>query len=201
MFELPKLPYEYNALEPYLDARTMEIHHSKHHQTYVNKLNEGLADWPDLLTKDVAELVRDLDNLPAEARTTVRNHGGGHLNHSLFWKSMQAGIKNNAPAGKILEQINQNFEGFGMFKKKFAGEAGKLFGSGWCWLVKDQEGKLSIVSTHNQDNPVSQGLMIILGLDVWEHAYYLKYQNKRPDYIEAWWNVINWDEVGKRLDW
>ncbi len=201
MFELPKLPYSYDALEPYIDAQTMEVHHTKHHQTYVNKLNEGLAEFSDLLNKDVAELVRDLDKLPEAVKKVVRNHGGGHLNHSLFWKSMQSGSADNKPSGKILEAIVESFGSFDEFKKLFGEEAAKLFGSGWVWLVRDSDGKLKIVTTANQDNPLTQGLMFILGLDVWEHAYYLKYQSKRPDYVSAWWAVVNWSEVEKRLDW
>lgn len=198
MFTLPKLPYGYNALEPYIDARTMEIHYTKHHQTYVTKLNEGLAELPDLLKKDLSELVRDLNKLPEQVQKIVRNHGGGHLNHSLFWTSLRPGQEGNGPDGKIMELTNTCFGDFDSFKQQFSDEATKLFGSGWVWLVKDAD-KLKIVSTVNQNNPISNGQDPLLGLDVWEHAYYLKYQNKRAEYVEAWWQLVNWTEVGSRL--
>lgn len=199
MFDLPELSYSYDALEPYIDAKTMEIHHTKHHQTYVTKLNEGLVNFKDLLAKDITELVKNLGSLPTEVKTVVRNHGGGHLNHSLFWKSMWGGNPSNAPSGKISEVLSQSFGSWSDFKTQFTNAAGKLFGSGWVWLVKNNVNDLEILTTANQDNPISDGHLPLLGLDVWEHAYYLKYQNKRLDYIEAWWQVVNWPEVQKRL--
>ena len=193
--KLPDLPYQYSALEPHIDAKTMEIHHSKHHATYVNKLNEALAKHPELESKELPELLKDLNKIPEDIRTAVRNHGGGHLNHSFFWKIMTP--KSTPPKGKILEAINQKFSSFDKFKEQFTNTATTLFGSGWTWLTVDNKGELKIETTPNQDNPISQGRTAILGLDVWEHAYYIKHQNKRADYIVAWWNVVNWDEVNK----
>jgi len=196
MFELPKLPYAYNALEPFIDAQTMELHHSKHHQTYVTKLNEALVSAPDLQSKSVEELLASLNSIPESIRTAVRNHGGGHLNHSFFW-SIMGPAKGVEPSGELADSIKKDFGDFSNFKEMFTKAAAGLFGSGWVWLVKDANNKLSIIPTSNQDSPISQGLKPILCLDIWEHAYYLKYQNKRPDYIAAWWNVVNWEKVAE----
>ncbi|HXF44374.1 MAG TPA: superoxide dismutase [Candidatus Paceibacterota bacterium] len=191
--ELPKLPYAYDALEPWIDARTMEIHHGKHHQGYVDKLNAALEKFPDLQEKSLEELFGNLDNVPPEVRMAVRNQGGGHFNHSLFWKVM--GPKTGGePKGDLAGAIEKKFGNFATFKEQFSAAASGVFGSGWAWLVM-KNGELEIMTTPNQDNPLMQGMKPILGLDVWEHAYYLKYQNKRPDYITAWWNVVNWGEL------
>lgn len=196
--ELPKLPYAYDALEPHLDARTMEIHYSKHHQGYVNKLNAALADYPNLQKKTVEELLRAIDKVPDAIRTAVRNNGGGHANHSLFWTIMKKG-GGGEPRGKLADAINSTFGDFAKMKQVFSDAAANRFGSGWAWLLVE-DGRLGVESTPNQDSPFMERKRPILGLDVWEHAYYLKYQNRRPEYIQAWWNVINWDEVGRRLD-
>jgi len=196
-FELPPLPYEYAALEPHIDARTMEIHHGKHHQGYVDKLNTALEKYPDLQKKTVEELLSDLDSIPEEIRTAVRNSGGGHANHSLFWPLMSP-TGGGEPEGELAEEINKAFGGFAGFREQFSAAAGSVFGSGWAWLVSGREG-LAIVTTPNQDSPVSSGQRPILGLDVWEHAYYLNYQNRRLDYIKAWWNVVNWDQAGRNF--
>jgi Fe-Mn family superoxide dismutase len=194
-YSLPKLPYAVDALEPYIDARTMEIHHAKHHQTYVDKLNAAVGDYPELKTLHVEDLLKRLDTIPEKIRTAVRNHGGGHANHSFFWPMLK---KNVAFGGPVADAVNRHFGGYDAFKQQFSSAAGLLFGSGWAWLaVKD--GRLEIVTTANQDSPLSQGRTPILGLDVWEHAYYLKYQNRRPEYIEAFFNVINWDQVNAYL--
>ena len=193
--ELPKLPYEYSALEPYVDAESMEIHYSKHHQAYVNNLNAALEKYPELQEKDIKDLVADLNAVPEDIRGAVRNNGGGHLNHSMFWKMMKK-AEGQAPEGELLTAINEKFGSFDEFKSVFAKAGATRFGSGWAWLVV-KDGKLDVVSTPNQDNPITDGLTPILGLDVWEHAYYLKYQNRRPEYIENWFNVVNWDEVAK----
>ena len=195
-FELPKLPYDYKALEPHIDARTMEIHHTKHHQTYVNNLNAAIEKAPELQGKSLDDLMRGINSVPESVRTAVRNNGGGHWNHSLFWQIMGPG-KGGEPSGKLADAINGAFGDFSKFKEQFAAAGTGRFGSGWAWLINDG-GKLSITSTPNQDNPLMEGKTAILGLDVWEHAYYLKYQNKRPDYIAAWWNVVNWDAVAER---
>ncbi len=195
---LPPLPYAYDALEPHIDARTMEIHYTKHHQTYVTKLNEALEKYPQLADKSAEELIADLDMVPEDIRTAVRNHGGGHVNHSFFWEIMSPS-GGGEPKGKLKEAMDKAFGSFEKFKEQFAAAAASRFGSGWAWLIADA-GVLSIVSTPNQDSPITDGKMPILGLDVWEHAYYLKYQNKRPDYVTAWWNVVNWTEVGKRFE-
>ena len=201
-YELPKLPYDYKALEPHIDARTMEIHYSKHHQAYVTNLNNAIKGKADLERKSVEDLIRDLNSVPEDIRTAVRNNGGGHANHSFFWKIMgpKAG---GEPKGKLADDIKSTFGGFDQFKEKFADAGVKRFGSGWAWLIKNTGGKLEVVSTANQDSPLmgkaiagAEG-MPILGVDVWEHAYYLNYQNRRPDYIKAWWNVVNWDAVAK----
>ncbi len=195
--ELPALPYAFDALEPHIDARTMEIHHDRHHAAYVNNLNAALDKHPELFEKSLDELLASLDSVPEDIRGAVRNNGGGHANHTLFWELMS---KNGggAPTGALAEAINSTFGSFDSFKEEFAKAATTRFGSGWAWLVVDG-GKLSITSTPNQDTPVMEGKTPILGLDVWEHAYYLNYQNKRPDYIAAFWNVVNWDEVSKRF--
>ena len=193
-YELPKLPYDYGALEPHIDARTMEIHHTKHHQTYINNLNAALEKHPEQGERSLEDLLKDLSSVPEDIRAAVRNNGGGHVNHSLFWTVMGPG--GGEPAGELLEGINASFGSLDGFKEEIAKAATTRFGSGWAWLSVDGSGNLVVTSTPNQDNPVSEGLKPILGLDVWEHAYYLKYQNRRPDYIAAWWNVVNWAEVG-----
>lgn len=194
---LPALPYAYTALEPHFDAQTMEIHHTKHHQTYIDKLNAALEKHPELQTKTVEELVADLDLVPEDIRTAVRNHGGGHLNHSMFWESLSA--NGGEPTGELEKTLTQAFGSIEEFKAKFTEKATLQFGSGWAWLVKDGD-TLAVVSTPNQDNPVTDGKTPILGLDVWEHAYYLKYQNRRAEFIKAFWNVVNWSEVARRLN-
>ena len=188
---LPKLPYAYDALEPYIDARTMEIHHSKHHQAYITNLNAAIKDNAALNSLGVEQLVSNLNQVPENIRTVVRNHGGGHANHSFFWAMLK---KDVAPAGPVVDAINKKFGSFDSFKDGFSSAAVKQFGSGWAWLVVDN-GELDIVATPNQDNPLSSGKVPILGVDVWEHAYYLLYQNRRPDYVAAFFNVINWDKV------
>ncbi len=195
--QLPSLPYDFAALEPHIDAQTMQIHHGKHHQAYVNNLNAALEKAPALAGKSVEELVGNLSAVPEDIRTAVRNNGGGHLNHSLFWKWMAPGA-GGAPTGALADAINGAFGGFDKFKEELKKAGVGRFGSGWAWLV-DSGGKLSIESTANQDSPLMEGKKAILGVDVWEHAYYLKYQNRRPDYITAWWNVVNWAEVAKHL--
>ncbi|WP_238916791.1 superoxide dismutase [Clostridium sp. YIM B02555] len=193
--ELPQLEYKYNALEPYIDENTMTIHHSKHHATYVNNLNAALENYPELQNKSVEELVKDLESVPADIRTAVRNNGGGHFNHSLFWKLLSP--NGGKEKGALLEAINAKFGSFDAFKETFAKAAATRFGSGWAWLVVNKDKELEVVSTANQDSPVSEGLKPVLALDVWEHAYYLKYQNRRPDYVGAWWSVVNWDFANK----
>lgn len=197
MFALPELGYEYNALEPHIDAATMEIHHSKHHSTYVTKLNEALEKYPDHSNKTVEELLANTNNLPDEIKAAVINNGGGHYNHSLFWETMKPGGA-DAPSGKFLDAITTEFGSLDELKTKVMDAGLARFGSGWSWLV-DNAGKLEVYSTPNQDSPIMEGKTPILGVDVWEHAYYLKYQNKRPDYLAAWWNVVNWDVVESRL--
>lgn len=198
-FTLPELPYSYDAIEPHIDARTMEIHHTKHHQTYTDKLNAALEGHDDLASKSIEDILADLDGVPEDIRTAVRNHGGGYANHNLFWTIMGPNA-GGAPSGKLAEAIEKSLGGFESFKKNFTETASTIFGSGWAWLTADSSGELVITSTPNQDTPISQGQHPILGLDVWEHAYYLKYQNKRPDYIAAWWNVVNWQEVARRFE-
>jgi Fe-Mn family superoxide dismutase len=193
-YELPSLPYAYNALEPFIDAQTMEIHHTKHHQTYVTKLNEALALHPELDDKPLDWLLANMQSVPEDIRPAVRNHGGGHWNHSMFWEIMKP-AGSGLGLGDLATAIDSTFGDFQAFQEAFNKAATSQFGSGWAWLVSDSTGKLSVISTANQDNPISQGLKPILGLDVWEHAYYLKYQNKRPDYITAWWNIVNWEKV------
>jgi Fe-Mn family superoxide dismutase len=199
-FTLPKLPYAFDALEPAIDAKTMEIHHDKHHAAYVNNLNAALAKHPDLLAKPIVELVRDYNKLPMELQTPVRNNGGGHLNHSWFWQMMTK-PGGAGPKGELLKAIDASFGNIDGFKKEFSAAAGSQFGSGWAWLVKgkDKEKPLVIIKAANQDNPVSIGRTVLLGVDVWEHAYYLKYQNKRADYVNAWYSVVNWDYVSHLL--
>lgn len=206
-YELPQLPYGYDALEPYIDSKTMEIHHTKHHQTYVNKLNEALATVSaEVADKPLEDLLRTLDEVPESIRTAVRNHGGGHSNHSFFWTIMGPAANSATRAlgpdekSKIGGVITETFGGVKQFQVQFSKAAASVFGSGWAWLVQDQGGKLMITTTPNQDSPFMHQQKPILGLDVWEHAYYLKYQNKRPDYIDAWWNVVNWKAVEDRLE-
>jgi Fe-Mn family superoxide dismutase len=198
-FELPKLPYAYDALEPHIDARTMEIHHSKHHQGYTNNLNAALDKHPELAPKTVGELLRDLDSIPEDIRTAVRNNGGGFKNHKIFWTIMSPD-GGGEPDGALAAAINTAFGDFATFKDTFLTAAVTRFGSGWAWLSKKADGGLVVTSTPNQDTPLMDGLFPLLGLDVWEHAYYLKYQNRRADYISAWWNVVNWDEVSRRFE-
>jgi superoxide dismutase, Fe-Mn family len=194
---VPPLPYAFDALEPYIDKLTMEIHHDKHHGAYVTNLNKALEGHADLQALSIEDLLTRLDRVPENIRATVRNNGGGHMNHSMFWKIMKKG-GGGEPKGKLAEAIRSSFGSFADFKTKFSQAGVTRFGSGWAWLlVKD--GKLAIDSTPNQDNPVMNGAKPVMGLDVWEHSYYLKYQNRRPDYIEAWWNVVNWEEIERNL--
>ena len=195
-YTLPDLPYDYSALEPHIDAKTMEIHHTKHHQTYVDKLNAALEGHEDLFTPNIDDLMRNFSSVPASIQTPVRNHGGGHANHSFFWPIL-SGDGGGEPSGDVASAIESAFGSFKEFQDKFTTTATNHFGSGWAWLVVDG-GNLDVISLPNQDSPLIEGKTPILGLDVWEHAYYLKYQNRRPEYIEAFWNVINWDEVSRR---
>ena len=194
-YKLPELPYAFDALEPYIDARTMEIHHGKHHATYVSNVNAALEPQSELQKKSIGQLVADLNKVPEGIRTAVRNNGGGHYNHSLFWAVMKKG-GGGEPKGDLAQAIKSTFGSFAAFKEKFAGAAKTRFGSGWAWLHLSG-GKLVVGSTPNQDSPLMEGGTPILGLDVWEHAYYLKYQNRRPEYVEAWWNLVNWDQVAE----
>jgi Fe-Mn family superoxide dismutase len=196
-FTLPPLPYAFNALEPHIDAKTMEIHHGKHHQTYVNNLNAALEKASDWQNKSIDDLISDIDRLPQSVRAAVRNNGGGHWNHSIFWQLMSPN-GGGEPQGDVAQALTDTFGGFANFKEQFATAATGRFGSGWAWLINDRR-RLSVMSTANQDNPLMEGKHVLLGLDVWEHAYYLKYQNRRPDYIAAWWNVVNWEEVNRRF--
>jgi Fe-Mn family superoxide dismutase len=195
--ELPALPYDTAALEPHIDATTMQIHHGKHHNAYVAKLNGALEKHPELGSKSADELITDLGAVPEDIRGAVRNNGGGHVNHTMFWEIMGPG-KGGAPSGALADAINAAFGDFATFQQQLENAGATRFGSGWAWLVKS-DGKLAVMSTPNQDNPMSEGKRPILGVDVWEHAYYLKYQNRRPDYLKAWWNVVNWDAVAARL--
>jgi len=195
-YQLPALPYAFDAPEPHIDAKTMEIHHDKHHATYVNKLNEATASHPDLQAKPVEDLLRGIDQVPEQIRGAVRNHGGGHANHSLFWQIMGPNA-GGTPSGELADAIQQAFGSFESCKEKLTNAAANQFGSGWGWLVVSG-GKLDVIARPNQDSPLMEGKTPILGVDVWEHAYYLKYQNRRPDYLAAWWNTINWPEVAKR---
>jgi Fe-Mn family superoxide dismutase len=198
IYTLPKLDYSFEALEPYIDAKTMEIHYTKHHQAYVDNLNKALEKHPEVADRPLEELLANPEGAPEEIRSAVRNHGGGHFNHSLFWKMMapQAG---GEPSGKIGEAITKSFGDFGKFKELFGAAAMGRFGSGWAWMTMDK-GQLKIESTPNQDSPLMEGKKPLLGVDVWEHAYYLKYQNRRKDYIDAWWNVVNWQEVERKFN-
>ena len=193
-YTLPPLPYAYDALEPYIDARTMEIHHNKHHQAYIDNLNAALAKHPQIAEIPLYDLLSNLDQVPHDIRTAVQNNGGGHYNHTFFWPIMSPN-GGGEPKGRLADEINKNFGSFETFKERFNTAAKSVFGSGWAWLGIDKTGQLVIISMPNQNAPLMQGLKPILGLDVWEHAYYLKYQNKRPDYITAWWSVVNWDQV------
>ncbi|CAN5698254.1 MAG: superoxide dismutase [Gemmatimonadetes bacterium] len=195
---LPDLPYDYSALEPHIDEQTMRIHHTKHHQTYVNNLNDALQGHEDLQNMDLERLLRDIENVPQDIRTKVRNNGGGHHNHTLFWQIMRPN-GGGEPGGALGEEMRSAFGDFGSFRDQFANAAKGRFGSGWAWLVRGEGGRLQVIDTANQDSPLMMGYTPILGLDVWEHAYYLNYQNRRPDYIEAWWNVVNWEEVTRRF--
>jgi Fe-Mn family superoxide dismutase len=195
---LPALPYDFGALEPHIDTQTMQIHHGKHHQTYVTNLNAALDKHPDLHNKSLDDLMRGVNSVPDDIKTAVRNNGGGHWNHSLFWKLM-APNAGGAPGGAIADAINSSFGNFDKFKEQFQAAGVGRFGSGWAWLI-DNGGKLEITSTPNQDNPLMEGKKAILGVDVWEHAYYLKYQNRRADYLGAWWNIVNWNEVKRLLE-
>jgi superoxide dismutase, Fe-Mn family len=195
-FKLPELPYAFDALEPHIDARTMEIHHGKHHATYVTKLNEALEKHQKLQGKSIEELLRGIDSIPDDIRTAVRNNGGGHANHAMFWEIMGPG-GGGEPTGELADAIGKAFGSFQEFKQKIAAAGTGQFGSGWAWLVASGNG-IEVYSTPNQDSPLMKGHRPIMGVDVWEHAYYLKYQNRRPDYLEAWWNTVNWDEVGRR---
>lgn len=192
---LPKLPYAYDALEPFIDEQTMEIHHGKHHQTYVDKLNKALEKYPKLQGKSAEELLKNLELIPEDIRTAVRNHGGGHANHSFFWQILKKDVE---PSGEILKVINKKFNGIDNFKTEFSNKAVGLFGSGWCWLVLNGK-ELEIITTQNQDSPVSQGKIPVLGLDLWEHSYYLKYQNRRNEYIKSFWNIVNWKKVNENF--
>ena len=194
---LPSLPYAFDALEPHIDAKTMEIHHGKHHQAYVTNLIAALDKHPELHSKSVEDLLRDIGAVPEDIRTAVRNNGGGHANHSMFWQVMGPG-GGGAPTGAIADAVNSSFGGFDKFKEEVKKAGVGRFGSGWAWVL-DQGGKLVVESSANQDSPLMEGKKIVFGVDVWEHAYYLKYQNRRPDYLDAWWNVVNWAEINKRL--
>jgi Fe-Mn family superoxide dismutase len=196
MHKLPELGYAYDSLEPFIDAQTMEIHHTKHHQAYVNNLNNALDKYPELQEKSIEDVLKNIRNVPDDIRQTVINNGGGHANHSFFWQILSKdGSKE--PVDGLKEAIDNMFEGFDTFKAKFSEAAVKRFGSGWAWLVVNDSGNLEVYSTANQESPLMEGKKPLLGLDVWEHAYYLKYQNRRPEYIEAFWNVVNWDKVGE----
>jgi len=198
-FELPPLPYAYNALEPTIDEETMHLHHDKHHQAYVTNLNNALQGQDALANLSIEDLVRRINEVPENIRTAVRNNGGGHVNHTMFWEIMTPGGAKE-PTGDLASAINQAFGSFDAFKTQFNDAGTKRFGSGWAWLVVAQGGALQVLSTANQDSPLMDGQYPVMGNDVWEHAYYLKYQNRRPDYLAAWWNVVNWDEVAKRYE-
>jgi Fe-Mn family superoxide dismutase len=197
-YELPPLPYPFDALEPHIDAKTMEIHHDKHHQAYITNANNALKDYPQLAAKPVEELIADLSAVPEAIRTAVRNNAGGHANHSFFWLILGPNA-GGSPKGKLADAITSTFGSFDQFKEKFQAAGAGRFGSGWAWLVINKAGSLEISSTPNQDSPIMDGLKPVFGVDVWEHAYYLKYQNRRPDYLKAVWNVINWDAVGEHF--
>ena len=199
VYELPPLPYDYNALEPYIDEQTMHLHHDKHHAAYVTNLNNALKDRSGHPDVSAEELIRRLHEVPEDIRTAVRNNGGGHVNHTMFWQIMKPN-GGGEPTGALASAIQDTFGSFDAFKAAFNDAGVKRFGSGWAWLVLDRNGKLSVTSTANQDNPQTDGLHPVMGNDVWEHAYYLKYQNRRPDYLNAWWNVVNWEEVARRYE-
>ena len=196
---LPPLPYDYNALEPHIDAQTMRFHHDNHHATYVKNLNAALEKYPNLKTQSVEQLITNLNGVPEAIRTVVRNNGGGHVNHTMFWNIMKPN-GGGEPTGAIAEAIKTNFGDFATFKKQFNEAGTKRFGSGWVWLVRSKDGKFKITTTPNQDSPLIDGNYPIMGNDVWEHAYYLKYQYRRAEYLTAWWNVLNWDEINRRLE-
>ena len=196
---LPDLKYAYNAFEPYIDAETMEIHHTRHHQAYIDKLNKALEGFADLSDKPVEALIKDIDALPESIRTAVRNHGGGHANHTFFWSILGPG-HSGTPNGKIAAALESSFGSFTEFKRIFSDAAMNRFGSGWAWLVRDKNGGLAVDSTANQDSPLMSGRIPLLGIDVWEHAYYLKYQNRRADYVEAFWHVVDWNEVEEKFN-
>ena len=196
-FELPPLPYDYSALEPYIDEQTMHLHHDKHHQAYVTNLNNALQGQSQFENLPIEELIRRINEVPETIRTAVRNNGGGHLNHSMFWQIMKPN-GGGEPTGPLASAVTSTFGSFDNFKTQFNDAGVKRFGSGWAWLVMDRAGALSVISTANQDSPLMDGMLPIMGNDVWEHAYYLKYQNRRPDYLAAWWNVVNWDEIARR---
>jgi Fe-Mn family superoxide dismutase len=198
-FELPPLPYDYNALEPYIDTQTMQIHHDKHHQAYVTNLNNALQGQDQLASMPVDDLLRNINQVPDSIRTAVRNNAGGHSNHTMFWNIMKPN-SGGQPTGDLASAIQQVFGSFDAFKAALNDAGTKRFGSGWAWLVLDSSGKLQVISTANQDSPLMDGLYPVMGNDVWEHAYYLKYQNRRPEYLNAWWNVVNWDEVARRYE-
>ena len=195
-FEVPPLPYDYNALEPYIDTQTMQLHHDKHHAAYVNNLNAAVNNT-QFASMNVDDILRHINDVPQNIRTTVQNNGGGHSNHSMFWAIMKPN-GGAQPTGALANAINQTIGSFDQYNSAFNYAGAKRFGSGWAWLVLDQNGKLSVISTANQDSPLMQGLYPVMGNDVWEHAYYLKYQNRRPEYLAAWWNVVNWDEIARR---
>lgn len=198
-FVLPPLPYDYSALEPYIDTETMQLHHDRHHNTYVTELNAALADYPDLQQREVTDLLYNITSIPERIRTAVRNNGGGHLNHSIFWATMGPN-GGGQPVGALAQAINTTYGSFAQFKAVLTDVAFRRFGSGWGWLVLTPDKKLQVVDRPNQDSPVMDGLAPLVGVDVWEHAYYLRYRNRRPEYLGAWWNTINWDAVGKRYD-
>ncbi|MBE9192976.1 superoxide dismutase [Gloeocapsopsis crepidinum LEGE 06123] len=198
-FELSSLPYNYDALEPYIDAQTMQLHHDMHHQTYVNNLNAAIEKHAELQSKSLEDLVRELNSIPDDVRSAVRNSGGGHVNHTMFWEIMGPNA-GGEPTGAVGEAIQDTFGDFETFKQRFNDAGTKQFGSGWVWLVRSPDGKLEVMSTPNQDSPITQGYFPIMGNDVWEHAYYLKYQNRRAEYLKQWWNVVNWDEINKRFE-
>ncbi len=198
-FTLPPLPYDYKALEPYIDAQTMQLHHDKHHAAYVANLNKALEKYPELKDKTLEELVKTSDQIPEDIRSIVRNNGGGHYNHSMFW-SIMSPKGGGKPKGKLAAAIDGQFGSFEKFQQAFEAAGASRFGSGWVWLVKTTQNKLEITTTPNQDTPLAAGMFPVMGNDVWEHAYYLKYQNRRPEYLKAWWNVVNWSEIGKRFE-
>jgi len=198
-FELSSLPYNYDALEPYIDTQTMQLHHDMHHQTYVNNLNAAIEKHAELQSKSLEDLVRELNSIPDDVRSAVRNSGGGHVNHTMFWEIMGPNA-GGEPTGAVGEAIKDTFGDFETFKQRFNDAGTKQFGSGWVWLVRSPDGKLEVMSTPNQDSPITQGYFPIMGNDVWEHAYYLKYQNRRAEYLKQWWNVVNWDEINKRFE-